>query len=119
MAYPANIVSEVQALIDSEIGPITRFGKILDILLKHNIAYVVDDIHPTYLMVHPENRSKLGVNPYNVHKVRSYIRKVGGDMKELANAVAFELSPKPAEKAKQVSFNKELMEHSAGIHHTS
>jgi hypothetical protein len=115
MAYPANIVSEVQALIDSEIGPITRIGKILDILLKHNIAYVVDDIHPTYLMVHPENRSKLGVNPYNVHKVGSYIRKVGGDMKELANAVAFELSPKPAEKAKQVSFNKELMEHSAGM----
>ena len=76
--FADNVIKAAQEVIDSDMGPITKFNKVVDMLLQENVAYVIDELNVAALMVHPENRSKLGVNPFNVHKVGSYIKKVGG-----------------------------------------
>jgi hypothetical protein len=113
--FPAELVTEVQTLMDANVGPITRWSNVLEVFLKHNIAYKVAELAPSVLMVHPENRSKLGVNPFNAHKVGAYIKRVGADFKELGNAVAFEVCALSDEKAKQVAFNQRLTQHSGGM----
>ena len=45
------------------------------------------------VICHPQNRGKLGLNPYNVHRNGAEIVKVGYDPKEMAKAAAFEICP--------------------------
>lgn len=115
MVYPQHVVDAVQQLIaNTSQAPMTRLGGILDLFVKENISYT-SELCPDVLLVHPENRSKLGVNPFNVHRTGAYIKKAGADFKELSNAVAFELSPNTADRDQQISFNKKLVEHSGGM----
>ena len=49
-------------------------------------------IHPKDMMVHPKDRSDLGLNPHEVHNVPACVRRIMGDKGELFKATAFEVS---------------------------
>jgi hypothetical protein len=113
---PEVVQEKVNALmVNSLLGPLTKWSTIADVLLEHKLAYKVEHVCCTDLGVHPENRAKLGVNAFNCHRVGSYVKQVGADFAELANATAFELSPVPHVREKQLGFNKKLVEHSGGM----
>ena len=116
--YDDDLVGQVQSILDQdarEIGPVTQWNQALEALLKAKVAYVVEDVHPSLLLVHPENRSKLGVNAFNAHRIGAYIKRVGADLQELKKATAFELCPVDPHKSRQLEFNKNLVARSAGM----
>lgn len=116
--YSQVLVEKIQSIIDKDpkvVGPITKWGLVLDILKVHKIAYVVEDIDPDMMLVHPDNRSKLGVNPFNAHRVGAYIHRVGADMELLTKATCSELSPIEATRKRQIDFNHQLVSSSAGM----
>lgn len=113
---PEAVQEKVKALIAcTSLGPLTKWSMVVDVLIANKMAYKVEHVSCNDLVVHPENRAKLGVNPYNAHRVGSYIKQVGADFAELANATAFELSPMTNIREKQLEFNKKLIEHSGGM----
>ena len=64
--FPQDVIDNVQSIIDQPIdnmGVITKWNTILEVLKDH--VYVLEDVSPKCFLVHPDNRSKLGVNPYN------------------------------------------------------
>ena len=44
--FPAELVTEVQVLMDANVGPITRWSNVLEVFLKHIIAYKVAELAP-------------------------------------------------------------------------
>ncbi len=84
-------------------------------LLEKNIAYTVDEIKACYFLCHPENRSKLGLKPYNAHRNLAHIKRVGADLDMLNKSTAFEISGIDACRAAQVSFNEQLVKRSNGM----
>ena len=81
--YAREIVDEVNAILSQSpkaVGPITQWNQALEVLMDAKIAYIVENVPSGLLMVHPDNRSKLGVNAFNVHRVGRYIKRVGADL---------------------------------------
>ena len=114
--FPQDVIDNVQSIIDQPIdnmGVITKWNTILEVLKDH--VYVLEDVSPKYFLVHPDNRSKLGVNPYNAHRTGAYIKKVGADLVLLKKATAFEISPMIPMKMKQFEFNRKLVQNSCGL----
>ena len=116
--YAREIVDEVNAILSQSpkaVGPITQWNQALEVLMDAKIAYVVENVPSGLLMVHPDNRSKLGVNAFNVHRVGRYIKRVGADLNELRKATAFELCPIDPKRSVQLDFNQQLVDKSAGM----
>jgi hypothetical protein len=115
MVYPQMVLDQVKGIIGDETkGSITRWTAVKELLLAEKIAYEIE-LHPSMLLVHPENRAKLGVNPYNAHRVGAFIKSVGADLKQLSNAVAFELNPMDPARSQQIGFNRSLVDHAGGF----
>ena len=72
-------------------------------------------IHVERLLVHPENRGKTGINPYNAQKTGALILKLGADMGELVKSTCFEISPDSAKMQEQLKFNSQLVEAASGL----
>jgi hypothetical protein len=87
----ADEVNKVLAMQDC--GPVTLWGIIRQILFHHKIMYTVQKASPNLFVVHPHNRGKLGVNPFNCHRNGAIIKRVGANLKLLEQATAFELPP--------------------------
>ena len=116
--YDPELAQKVKAILDQDsksVGPITQWGLALEALREARIAYEVDEVNPSLLMVHPDNRSKLGVNAFNAHRVGAYIKRVGADMQELKKATAFELCALEPKRSEQIEFNRALVERSSGM----
>lgn len=115
--YPQALVDKVEEVLaqDATVGPITKWSSVLSLLTDAKVAYEVQEVSPSLILVHPDNRSKLGVNPFNAHRVGAYIKRVGGDLRLLAGATAFELSALEPLRSQQVAFNKRLVERSSGM----
>ena len=114
--FPQDVADQVQSILDQpmdKMGPITKWNAILEVL-KDDI-YVLEDVSPKLFLVHPDNRSKLGVNPYNAHRVGANIKKVGADLVLLKKATCFEISPMIPMKLKQFQFNRSLVKQSGGM----
>jgi hypothetical protein len=113
--YSQMLIDRVKDIIcDDTKGTITRWTAVKEILLTEKIAYEVE-LHTSMLLVHPENRAKLGVNPYNAHRVGAFIKSVGADLKQLSNAVAFELNPLDPARSNQIGFNRSLVDNAGGL----
>lgn len=114
--YPA-VKAKVDAILAEPlpVGPLTMWNQIVEVLLQERIAYTVPDVHPSLFMVHPMNRSKLGVNPFNAHRLGARIKKVGADFQELSKATAFEAMPVEPQRSSQVAFNQALVDRSSGM----
>ena len=65
--YKHELVAAVTAILDSEMGPLTKWTRIVAELKVGSIVYTMDDVSPKLMLVHPDNRSKLGVNAFNAH----------------------------------------------------
>ena len=116
--YPAEVVDEVNAILSQDpkvVGPITMWKQALAVLTKAKISYEVENVHGRLFLVHPHNRSKLGVNAYNVHRVGALIKRVGADLNEVKKATAFELHPSDPKRSDQVSFNRKLVDRADGM----
>ena len=107
--YDAAVVSSVQSIIDhSTKAPITKWKDILEILNEHKIVYTFKAT-AAMMLVHPANRSKLGVNPYNCHRVGAYIKRMGADLELLNKATAIEIAPLDPKHSDQLEFNRKLV----------
>ena len=116
--YPADLVARVQSIIDQdprEVGPLTKWGQILDKLKEHSIPYIVEDVSATLVLVHPDNRSKLGVNAFNAHRNGAFIKRMGADLQELLKATAFEICGVEPKRTEQIEFNRRLVDAAAGM----
>ena len=81
---------------------------------KAKVAYK-RAVHIREVLVHPQNRSGLGVNPHNVHETLSTIKSTGCDKEHLKKATAFEMAPVGANRDAQLNFNHKLVENSEGL----
>lgn len=116
--YPAELIEKVQRLIDVDaatVGPVTAFAHVMGALKAANIPYVADEVSPQHVLVHPDNRGKLGLNPFNVHRNGAFIKRVGADRTQLTQATAFELSPMEPKRSQQLKMNSDLISRSAGL----
>ncbi len=75
----------------------------------------MEDVSPNVMLAHPDNRSKLGVNPFNAHRTGGHIKKVGAHIGLLTKAACFEMSPADPMRSMQIEFNKRLVLQSDGM----
>ena len=90
------------------------WNKIIDVLSKAKLV-TTRVCKLSELLVHPRNRSGLGVNAFNAHANLAVIKAVGADRKELKKATAFELCPLGDTQQAQLAFNHRLVEQSDGL----
>ena len=82
MAMLSNaFVEEIDAILaipknECPIG--TRWAKIATAMVLHGVSYE-QVLHVRELFVHPDNRSRLGLNQHNVHRNLRRIALVGAD----------------------------------------
>jgi len=114
-----DVVSRIGGILatsSSEIGPCTKWSRVVDILLEGNegkVAYYLKDVHTDMIMTHPMNRGKLGLNGFNVHLNGKKIKNMGANLNMLKNAVAFEKNP--LKQLEQTQFNIKLSARSGGL----
>ena len=89
---PADIVAEGQSLLDDRVTLGEKKDNFVGFLLEHHLARP-GTLHTDLTLTHPKNRGKLLLNPFNCHRNGSLIRRVGANMAELHQAMAFEMHP--------------------------
>ena len=113
--YPDDIKCEISRIVNqTAVGPLTILTEIIEYLQNKRIGYKMI-LHTDLLLVHPENRGRLGINAHNSHRNLATIVKIGGDRSLLTMSIAFEMSPDIAEKAEQIAFNQRLIDGSKGM----
>ena len=109
------VIEQVKAISeDTSIPLLSATKQIQSILLEAGLAYR-QKMLASCVLVHPSHRSKLGLNPYNVHRNGRMIMQIGCDERQLQNAVLFEISRDATTKAKQIAVNQKLIELSGGL----
>jgi hypothetical protein len=103
-----------ELLKSGQANPVKTWNAIFDVLRESKLAWS-QKIHVEHLLVHPENRGKTGINPYNAHKTGALILKLGADMGELSKSTCFEVSANSAKHQEQLNFNIELTEAANGL----
>ena len=99
---------------DGLLAPITAWKDCIDRLIADKVANKVICL-PEEFLIHPSNRSGLGVNAYNVHRVGAMLKQIGVDPAELEKAVAFERMPTEPMCSSQLAFNEKLVSASKGM----
>ena len=94
-------------------GSLTKFQKIVALLLQHNIAYRAC-FKSSCFLVHPQNRGGIGINIHNSHKTMSTVKTIGGAKSELRHAVAIEMCPLKDKREMQIAFNHKLVDEAGG-----
>ena len=94
--------------------PVAAWNSIYQLLEKNNLAYT-HKLTVDQVLVHPDNRAKMGINAHQAHKTGSMIVAIGADLAELTKSTCFEMSTNEATKAAQVAFNNNLVTSSDGM----
>ena len=63
----------------------TQWIKICELLKAHGLIYSAN-LHPSELLVHPENRNRMGLSYHNVHKNGDKVVQAGADLQQLSKA---------------------------------
>ena len=74
--------------------PLHIWNDLFQILKDAGVAYYIPEVSCLLFLVHPKNRSGLGLHPFKAHTLGHKIKNMGADMGELQRAVCFELSSK-------------------------
>ena len=114
---PRECIAAVDVILakdTSEVGLLSKWNQIADVLVRYNLA-MIEMIHPNQMLCHPSNRGKLGINAAGSHRVILRIKTVGGDKRELARAACFQLSTIPIKRDAQLQFNKDLVTRAGGL----
>ena len=112
--FTKEIIDSVNSIVTEKCGMLSKWNRILKILLDNKIAYR-RLVGIAEVMVHPSNRSGMGVNAYEVHMKLLAILKVGADVDLLQKATAFEMAPTGPARSVQVQFNEGLVKSSLGL----
>ena len=104
------IIEHCNEIMQEKIGILTKWNRIVSILEKEHVLFK-RVVKISELLVHPKNRSGLGVNAFNAHKVLREVVAAGADRDHLRKATAFEL----AGREEAVAFNKNLVAQSGGL----
>jgi hypothetical protein len=113
--YQTLIAEMRDVLVNNDIPLFTRYMKTKQMMVEAKVGYFLV-IGPWLLLVHPENRNKLGVNPHNCHANGKKIHMTGADRALLVQACCVEMPPATSERYSTViAFNKRLIETSNGF----
>ena len=91
----------------------TVFKDGMDLLRKQKLVQRVP-MKAKSLLTHPENRGRLMLSPFNCHRNAATIFSVGGDLKQLSNATAFQMPPSGPRRLEVLQANQSLIERSKG-----
>ena len=109
------LVEEVDQILESGQGSLSKWNAIQDLLLKHKVAYTLESVKRDQFLVHPANRGGLGLNPHEVHRIGQNIKRTGADLDLLSKAVAFELPNFEPQRDPIDDFNRSLVQLSKGL----
>ena len=82
--YTPELIAEINFVLESKGGSLTKWNQIIKKLLSHKIAYK-RIVKISEVMVHPKNRGGLGLNAHNVHRTLAIIVSVGADKEQESN----------------------------------
>ncbi|CAE7557835.1 unnamed protein product [Symbiodinium natans] len=105
----AKSISAMEAIRDDPVLAVNlKAGKMLNML--DSLGYIrIQNLKPSQLLVHPENRSGAMVNPFNVHQKGWQALKVGWSAKKLEESYALEVSHNWSVKHKQLQAMQTLV----------
>jgi hypothetical protein len=113
---PAVLSTEVKnkivVIISGDAPILSRLTELEELLIKEHLMKVLN-VDIGRLKTHKVNRSGLGVNPHEVHRLGGRVAKIGFKMDELDLYVIEEASSAEA-RMEQQAFNKALISGSAG-----
>ena len=115
--YTKEVVEAIDKIVlqdTTQVGILTIMTELLDYLSRNNISYSMP-VHSDLILVHPENRGRLGINAHNCHRNMKNIVAIGANRKLLNMSVAFELSGKSDDRWLEIDFNKRLVEGAKGL----
>ena len=79
--YAPELAKQVQDIIDSahggEVAPLTAYEDVSDILVEEGIAENDVLVMMEEVLVHPKNRSEMGLNGFQTHKNGNDVLVVG------------------------------------------
>ena len=76
------LVAEVQSIIDGQGGSLTKFNRIMAIFASKKITYKAI-LSVWDVLVHPDNRSGLGLNVFDCHKTLKSVKITGAALNRL------------------------------------
>ena len=79
---PLPLVNEVNELKSNCLEIIPKGNVIWDKLATHGLAYELPQVLSTDVITHPDNRSRLVLNPKKAHRVLVNIKTVGSELSE-------------------------------------
>ena len=92
-----------------------KFEGLMSLLRQRKISYKLQNVKPTWLMVHKANRGGLGFSPFKARKNAAAIFSVGANKQKLDAAVAVELQPNGLQLDSIKRFNQILVSKSNGL----
>eukprot|EP00971_Amphidinium_carterae_P342682 6482083-Amphidinium_carterae.1 len=120
-AVPTNLCSEelhqqITALLEQgkQGQRVATWDKIKSLLVKEGLARTNVRMPPELVGVHPENRSKIGLQPSMVHQHGHEILQAGFSWSKCQDATAVEVPPSPLDKAAK-DLNTKVVEMSKGL----
>ena len=112
----SNLVDVVDTLLArTDIGVITKLKDATKIFMANNLARKGIKYKATQMLVHHKNRGKLGLNPYNAHRVGASVKRIGCDLNQLINAACMQMSPFSDVREEQISFNQKQIDRADGL----
>ena len=84
-------IAQIQEYIDGDEPILTRYQQTIDILRANHLVQTLV-LKPDQVLVHPDNRSTLKLNSFNMHRLGAKIKSVGASHEELAGAVCIEVA---------------------------
>ena len=106
-------IEHILAYIDGDEPILTRYQQTIDNLKANHLVQTLV-LKPCQILVHPDNRSTLKLNSFNMHRLGAKIKSVGASHEELAGAVCIEMATNAEARSKQLLSNKKLAEISNG-----
>ena len=105
--------SEVRKQLAAEGPAISRWTAIRDVLTQRRLCYT-QVLTPGQVCTHPANRSGLGLNGHQVHRVGGNVQRIGASRAELRQATCVELPACPDRKHKALGFNEKMIQMNNG-----
>ncbi|CAE7708965.1 unnamed protein product [Symbiodinium sp. CCMP2592] len=104
----------VEQALKKDAPALERWTEIETILQENRKCYR-QVLRPGQVLVHPSNRSGLGLNGAQVHKTGAQVQSVGFSSMELKRSVCMEISTDRALSQKAFSFNKRQVDMNGGL----
>ena len=112
-AMDASLVHQVLEAMNESIPINLKWTRVRTMLANHGLCWNSKEKVEAFCC-HPSNRGGVMLSPHDCHACGSAIISLGADMAKIQTSVAFEISPEPLQKAKQLQANRDLVSASQG-----